>query len=147
MSITTISPKGLNPLEYAQTTGAFAKTQKTSLLSGLPSAQGALSNELMYQIYDSKAITPKVLAAVAAKSAAATDSSESSSSTSSGSASSNSTNSSAANSSSNKSSNSKNSGSMNDQLIAANIAAKSSEVPDKRPDYLVQGIKNVDLSA
>ena len=131
MSITTISPKGLSSLEYAQTTGAFAKTQKTSLLSGLQSAQGALSNELMNQIYDNKALTPKVLAAVAAKSASSSESSDSPASTGSDSA----------------ESAPKSSGTLNDQLIAANIAAKSSEVPDKRPDHLVEGIKNVDLSA
>ena len=130
MSITTISPKGLSSLEYAQTTGAFAKNQKTSLLSGLQSAQGALSNELMNQIYDNKALTPKVLAAVAAKSASSSESSDSPDS-----------------SASKTASTAKSSGSLNDQLIAANIAAKSSEVPDKRPDHLVEGIKNVDLSA
>ena len=130
MSITTISPKGLSSLEYAQTTGAFAKTQKTSLLSGLQSAQGALSNELMNQIYDNKALTPKVLAAVAAKSASSSESSDSPDS-----------------SASKTTSTAKSSGTLNDQLIAANIAAKSSEVPDKRPDHLVEGIKNVDLSA
>ena len=130
MSITTISPKGLSSLEYAQTTGAFAKTQKTSLLSGLQRAQGALSNELMNQIYDNKALTPKVLAAVAAKSASSSESSDSPDS-----------------SASKTTSTAKSSGTLNDQLIAANIASKSSEVPDKRPDHLVEGIKNVDLSA
>ena len=139
MSITTISPKGLNSLEYAQTTGAFAKTQKTSLLSGLPGAKGALSNELMYKIYDSKALTPKVLAAVAAKSAAATEADGDTDSSTSGTSS--------TSSSPDKSSSAKSSGTLNDQLIAANIAASSSEVPDKRPDHLVEGIKNVDLSA
>lgn len=132
MSISSIGSGGLTALEKAQMVSGFKQTQTTSLVSGLPtSSSTAIGSDLMYNIYDQKALTPRILAATLAKSEATTSTAESSSTT-------DTTTSSTASSAST---------SVTDSIIAQSVSAHSSAVPATRPDYLVSGIKNVDLSA
>lgn len=122
MEITTIGTGGLTNLEKAQYRSQLSQTQTSSLISGLASSSSALGGDLLYDIYDQQAITPRIRAVLAAKenadSATSADSSSDSSKQ-----------------------------SINDTLIAENRAANSSDVPESRPAHVVNGVSNVDLSA
>lgn len=114
MAIQSIGAGGLDPIEKAQMQSAFTKNKINGLVQNLPSSvPSAISSDLLNQIYDQKAITPKVRAAVAAKQQAADQGLA-------------------------ESTNAQTQSYINDSLIAANREATSSEVPETRPDPVVK---------
>jgi len=141
MAITTIGVGGLNALEKAQMTSNIAKSQKNSLMAGLSGGDSPIDSGLMYKIYDQKALSPRVLAAVAAKQKAADEKAaaeESASET---------EKPASTDTKATALAPKRDYAALNDELISQNRAATTSEVPEKRPDPVVPGIKNVDLTA
>lgn len=141
MALTTIGVGGLSALEKAQMTSNIAKSQKNSLMAGLAGGDSPIDSGLMYQIYDQKALSPRVLAAVAAKQKAADE--KSAAETAAAETEKPASTDTQATSAAPK----RNYATLNDELITQNRAATTSEVPEKRPDPVVSGIKNVDLTA
>lgn len=141
MALTTIGAGGLSALEKAQMTSNIAKSQKNSLMAGLSGGNSPIDSGLMYQIYDQKALSPRVLAAVAAKQKAADEKAAAESSTA------ETENSASTDTQATSAAPKRNYATLNDELITQNRVATTSEVPEKRPDPVVSGIKNVDLTA
>jgi len=134
MAIQSIGAFGLSALEKAQMVSSFSKNQKSSLVSGLSGGDSPIGSSLMYSIYDQKSVTPRVLAAVAAKTAAAEENSGDSKGEETGAAQETAVR------------KTRDYSALQDDLIAQNRSYNTSDVPTTRPPS-VTGVPNVDLTA